>query len=39
MCMDERVKWMRFLCMIVYMYDYVYICLIFQFKIGVKLKW
>jgi hypothetical protein len=24
MCMDGRVEWMRFLCMTIYMYDYVY---------------
>jgi hypothetical protein len=26
MCMDERVEWMRLLCMIVYLYNYVYMC-------------
>jgi hypothetical protein len=32
MCMDRRVEWMRLL----YMTD---ICVIFQFKTSVKLKW
>jgi hypothetical protein len=51
MCMDEKVEWMRFLCVwllcIEYVYDciyvwlyvWLYICVIFQFKTGVKLKW
>jgi hypothetical protein len=42
MCMDGRVEWMRFLCIIV-VYDYIYICMIMCvclifFKTGVKLK-
>jgi hypothetical protein len=24
MCMDERVEWMRLLCMTVYIYNYAY---------------
>jgi hypothetical protein len=36
--MDESVEWMRLLCMTV-VYDYICICVIFQFKTGVKLKW
>jgi hypothetical protein len=30
---------MRLLCMTVYMYNYIYMCVILQFKTGVKLKW
>jgi hypothetical protein len=26
MCMDDRVEWMRLLCMTIYMYNYMYIC-------------